>query len=100
MRQAIFRIAIGLCAFALHAQNKRAEAPPWDAGRMDMKAPPPEGIAVRAGRLFDPKSGTNLTNQVILIKGDRIADVGSADKIHIPPGMPVIDLSRATVLPG
>jgi imidazolonepropionase-like amidohydrolase len=100
MRKIIFGIALGLCGFAILAQNKRAEAPPWDAGRMDMKAPPPEGIAMRAGRLFDPKSGTNLTNQVILIKGDRIADVGPADKVPIPSGMTVIDLSRATVLPG
>ena len=100
MRQAILRIALVLCALALHAQNKRAEAPPWDAGRMDMQAPPPQGVAVRAGRLFDPKSGTNLTNQVILIKGDRIVDVGAAARIQIPPGVQVIDLSRATVLPG
>src|SRR6202051_2988263 len=100
MRKAIFGIALGLCAFAIRAQNKRPEAPPWDAGRMDMQAPPPQGIAVRAGRLFDPKSGTNLVNQVILIKGDRITDVGPADKIQIPPGAQVIDLSRATVLPG
>ncbi len=100
MRQALFRIALGLCAFALHAQNKRAEAPTWDAGRMDMQAPPPQGVAVRAGRLFDPKSGANLVNQVILIKGDRIIDVGPAAKIQIPPGAQVIDLSRATVLPG
>src|SRR5439155_23989678 len=28
-------------------------------------------VAVRAGRLFDPRSGTNLTNQVVLINGDR-----------------------------
>ena len=33
-------------------------------------------VAVRAGRLFDAKAGTMLTNQVILIRGDRIADVG------------------------
>jgi len=27
--------------------------------------------AVRAGKMFDPKSGTNLANQVILITGDK-----------------------------
>jgi imidazolonepropionase-like amidohydrolase len=100
MKKTLFGIALGLCAFALFAQTKRAEAPAWDANRMDMQAPPPQGVAVRAGRMFDPKSGTNLTNQVILIKGDRIIDVGPADKIQIPAGVPVIDLSRATVLPG
>src|SRR5579862_4318266 len=55
-------------------------------------------IAVRAGRLFDPKSGTLLANQVVLIRGDRITDVGAS--LQIPAGARVIDLSRATVLPG
>jgi imidazolonepropionase-like amidohydrolase len=32
--------------------------------------------AIKAGRLFDPKSGIDLQNQVILISGDRITDVG------------------------
>jgi imidazolonepropionase-like amidohydrolase len=89
-----------LTPLALTAQTKRPEADAWNAGRMDVQTPPPQGVAVRAGRLFDPKSGTNLVNQVILIKGDRITDVGPADKIQIPPGAQVIDLSRATVLPG
>lgn len=56
--------------------------------------------AIRAGRMFDPKSGTNLTNQVVIIKGDRIEDVGPADRVKIPADAKVIDLSRATVLPG
>jgi imidazolonepropionase-like amidohydrolase len=37
---------------------------------------------------------------VILIKGDRIVDVGPADHVKIPQGARVLDLSRATVLPG
>jgi dihydroorotase-like cyclic amidohydrolase len=41
-----------------------------------------------------------LTNQVILVKDGRIADVGPADRVQIPQGAKVIDLSRATVLPG
>src|SRR5712691_11327900 len=57
-------------------------------------------VAVRAGRLFDPKSGTNLPNQVVLIRGDRITDVGPAGRVQIPAGAKVIDLSKATVLPG
>jgi imidazolonepropionase-like amidohydrolase len=56
--------------------------------------------AVRAGKLFDPKSGTNLTNQVVLITGDKITDVGPADRVKVPAGAKVIDLSNATVLPG
>jgi imidazolonepropionase-like amidohydrolase len=57
-------------------------------------------VAVKAGKMFDPKSGTNLTNQVVLITGDKISDVGPADKVKIPSGARVIDLSQATVLPG
>jgi imidazolonepropionase-like amidohydrolase len=55
-------------------------------------------VAVRAGHLFDAKAGTMLANQVVLVKGDRITDVGSL--VQIPPEARVIDLSAATVLPG
>jgi imidazolonepropionase-like amidohydrolase len=50
--------------------------------------------------MFDPQSGTNLPNQVILIQGDRISQVGPAQSVQIPTGAQVIDLSQATVLPG
>ena len=55
-------------------------------------------VAVRAGRLFDARTGTMLSNQVVLIRGDRISDVGPG--LQIPPDARVIDLSAATVLPG
>jgi imidazolonepropionase-like amidohydrolase len=61
-------------------------------------APPDNLVAVRAGRMFDAKAGTMLNNQIILIRGDRIADVGPS--VQVPPGAHVIDLSGATVLPG
>jgi imidazolonepropionase-like amidohydrolase len=84
---------------AVSAQT-RPEAPPFDPSRMTMQPPPAEGVAIRAGRLFDPRTGTNLTNQVIVIQGERIADVGPADRVKIPAGARVIDMSGATVLPG
>jgi len=55
-------------------------------------------VAIRAGRLFDSRSGAVLNNQVILIKGDRIADFGP--NVQIPRDARVIDLSTATVMPG
>jgi imidazolonepropionase-like amidohydrolase len=57
-------------------------------------------IAVRAGRLFDSKTGQMLTRQVILLQGERITDVGLESQVKIPAGTQVIDLSQATVLPG
>jgi len=61
---------------------------------------PDHWIAVRAGRLFDPESDKLATNQVVVIKGDRIVEVGPADRVKIPVDAQVIDLSHATVLPG
>src|SRR4051812_16702996 len=56
--------------------------------------------AIKAGKLFDAKSGTDLQNQVVLVSGDRITDVGPAATVKIPAGAKVVDLSFATVLPG
>lgn len=101
-RPQVLSVVIGIWASGtvLMGQTPRPTSPPFDASKMDMHIPPSQGVAVRAGRLFDPKSGTNLMNQVILVKGDRIMEVGPADHVKIPQGVDVIDLSRATVLPG
>jgi imidazolonepropionase-like amidohydrolase len=63
------------------------------------QSPPEHWIAVHAGRLF---TGTNklAADQMVLIKGDRITEVGPADRVKVPAGAEVIDLSHATVLPG
>ena len=60
----------------------------------------PQVIAIRAGRLFDSKSGKILDHQIIVVEGEKIAEVGSAEQVKIPPGALVIDLGTATVLPG
>ena len=57
-------------------------------------------VEIRAGRLFDSKTGRILENQIVLVEGERISSVGSADQVQIPAGAQVIDLSKATVLPG
>src|SRR5260370_41247165 len=65
------------------------------------QTPSPEHwIAIRAGRLFDAKSEKLVTNQVVLIHGDRIAEVGPPERVKVPAGAEVVDLSHATVLPG
>ena len=73
-----------------------------DAQRPVQRSPylavPDQVLAVRAGRLFDAKNGTLRTNQIVLVQGDRITDVGPG--VAIPPGARVLDLSAATVLPG
>ncbi len=61
-------------------------------------APPGQTIAIKAGRMFDARSGTILNNQVIVVRGDRILDAGP--NAAIPAGARIIDLGSATVLPG
>jgi imidazolonepropionase-like amidohydrolase len=77
----------GLAALSGHAQTTGRYLAPHD-----------QLIVIRAGRLFDARSGAMLTNQVVIIRGDRIAEVGSG--VSIPSGANVIDLSNATVMPG
>jgi len=63
----------------------------------------PRHVIVRAGRLFDGRSGALVPNQVVVIDGDRITSVGPDLKAGVtgaPGDATVIDLSRATVLPG
>src|SRR4249920_1107030 len=63
------------------------------------QAPAPSQItAIRAGRLLDPEAGRILTNQIILVSGNKIRDVGP--NVAIPAGAQVIDLSGMTVMPG
>src|SRR6266545_6734654 len=61
-------------------------------------APRDQAVAIRAGKLFDSKSGAMLSNQIVVIRGDRIADIGAG--IAIPDGARVIDLGSVTVMPG
>src|SRR5580698_1365294 len=61
-------------------------------------SPAANTVVVHAGRLLDVKTGKTLTNQTIVIRGDKIASVGS--DAQVPAGAQVVDLPNATVLPG
>jgi len=58
----------------------------------------PKRIAIRAGRLIDGRSEQPIANALIVVEGNKIISVtpGGAP----PAGVELIDLSRATVLPG
>lgn len=59
---------------------------------------PGQVVAIRCGHMFDSVHGQMLENQVIVVRGERISEVGA--NVPIPEGAQVIDLSRATVVPG
>src|SRR5258708_19461097 len=88
---------VSLAAMSLAAMSVAASTPAWSQ-LPHVLAGADQVTAIRAGHLFDSKSGAMLSNQVVLIKGDRITEVGAS--VQIPAGAKVIDLSAATVLPG
>jgi len=55
---------------------------------------------IRAGSLIDGKSDKPRHDQVIVVHGNRIESVSDAASARIPSGATVIDLSKATLLPG
>src|SRR5205809_59510 len=61
-------------------------------------APADQVVAIRAARLFDSRSGKMLANPVIIVRGERIAEVGAG--LPVPAGATVIDLGSATLMPG
>jgi imidazolonepropionase-like amidohydrolase len=62
----------------------------------------PNVVVVKAARLLDVKAGRYIENAAVLIEGEHIKEVGSAAQIqpHVPTSARIIDLSRATLLPG
>jgi imidazolonepropionase-like amidohydrolase len=85
-----FVAAAALSALAMTVLDAQA--------RGGQTAAPRKMTAIKAGRLVDPESGTAAANQIILVDGDRIRDIGPA--VPIPQNAEVVDLSSLTVLPG
>src|SRR5215813_11221669 len=94
---AVVSIAATIGAAAGPSQSQEG-GPARNPAAVKYLAPRDQLVAIRAGRMFESKSGAILNNQIILIKGDRIVNVGSS--VDIPAGARVIDLSAATVMPG
>ncbi|MBC3918012.1 amidohydrolase family protein [Undibacterium sp. CY18W] len=57
-------------------------------------------IAIKAGRLIDVENARVLRDQLIMIDGERIAAITPLATTSIPVNATMIDLSKATVLPG
>jgi imidazolonepropionase-like amidohydrolase len=55
-------------------------------------------VAIRAGNLIDPATGTVAKNQIILVKDKKIVDVGP--NVAIPNDAEIVDLSNEWIMPG
>jgi imidazolonepropionase-like amidohydrolase len=82
-------VLAALAGLLLLAAPAYAQTPP----------PPATKIVVHAGRLLDVRAGRWLQDENIYIEGDRIVRV-EPGKAEAPPGWTLVDLSRASVLPG
>jgi imidazolonepropionase-like amidohydrolase len=110
-RVSLLSAALGILLSApLSAQGVQPPPAPWrgagptpcvgsDGGILQCP-PAPRVIAIRAGRMFNSKTGQLLTKQVVVLSGERITEAGPEAQVKIPTGAQVIDLSQATVLPG
>jgi imidazolonepropionase-like amidohydrolase len=65
-------------------------------------AAPKELVLIKATRLLDMRTGAVLSDQAILIEGEKIVEIGPASRVSRPASVNVrvIDLSGLTVLPG
>ena len=58
----------------------------------------PDAVAIKAARLFDGTRETTVANGVVIVEDGKIKALGAG--LPIPPGLKVIDLGDATLLPG
>jgi imidazolonepropionase-like amidohydrolase len=85
-------VALSLGAFGALSRESRLRTT-----REAQNTPAAKEVALRCGRLIDA-NGNVASGAVVIIRGDRIVEVGRG--LKIPPASEVIDLSHATVLPG
>jgi len=93
-RIAIYFLALSTLLLTTSASAQQKNVRPGDAHRF---TPPMDVTVIRAGTLIDG-SGDVKHDQMIVVRGNKIASVGAAGAA--PAGAKVIDLSNATVLPG
>ncbi len=56
--------------------------------------------ALVGGTVVDLDGGSPLQNAVILVDGEKIVSIGSADEVSVEPGTEVIDVSGTWLIPG
>ncbi|MEJ2482338.1 MAG: amidohydrolase family protein [Gemmatimonadota bacterium] len=83
--------ALALIAIATAVSPVRGQAP---AGQVE------GAMLLRPDRVFDAEAGQTRTGWVVLVRGDRIAEVGPAADVALPDGSQIIDLAGSTLLPG
>jgi len=66
----------------------------------DLEGKMEENICIKARLLIDGSGREPITNPVVIVKGDKIAEVGRESEIKIPEKAKMVDLGNLTILPG
>jgi imidazolonepropionase-like amidohydrolase len=82
---------------AIEMKYRNAQA---EAIAKKVTAPHAPAVVIRNGDLFDSESGTMKPNMTVVIRDDRIVEVGPAASVATPAGASVIDATGKTVMPG
>jgi imidazolonepropionase-like amidohydrolase len=91
-------LTLCLCLVPLLCPAQQSPAGAAAAPATQVPAAPAPVTVIRAGKFIDVEAGRVLSNQIIVVRGAKIAAVGA--NVVIPQGASVIDLSKMTVLPG
>jgi imidazolonepropionase-like amidohydrolase len=94
---AVNRGACGALAGALLATGAAAAASPDASSYLSIRE---ESVALRHVEIIDGTGAPPRTDQTLVIVGGRIAAVGPAASVAIPPGAAVRDYAGFAVLPG
>ncbi len=91
MKQLRSWMILGVLICSMVASAPRAQQPQ-----------PTAPVLLKATRLLDPRTGSLLSPAAVLIKGNKIEEVGPPSRIeaHVPSGTKIIDLGGAILLPG
>lgn len=55
---------------------------------------------IKGGTLIDGNGGQPLKNAIAVLQGGRIKEIGTQDKITIPPDAEIVDCGNCTLIPG
>jgi imidazolonepropionase-like amidohydrolase len=68
--------------------------------RRHLRAVEPQLLVLAGGALIDGTGTDPLPEGVVVVRGDRIVEVGRAGDVEVPPSANVINVRGATILPG
>lgn len=70
------------------------------ANSFEPDSPPQDKVTAFVGAHIIPIDGDPIENGVLVITGDKITAVGTADSVEVPAGADTIDASGKTIMPG